>query len=530
MRRIGLALMLVICGGLVSVGSSQVSYERINAAAAEPGNWLTYSSNYQGHRFSELSQINASNVGRLRPAWVYQMADPSRFETSPIAIDGMLYITERDHVVTALDGKTGQVVWTYEGSRTRGGGCCGRVSRGLAALDDALYVATFDAHIISLDRRTGTPRWDRTFADIRQGYSSTAAPLALRDKIIVGVAGGDMGARGFLSAYSKDGRELWRFWTVPGPGEPGHDTWTGDSWKTGGAGTWVTGSYDPALNLLYWGTGNPGPDYNGDDRAGDNLYSNSLLALDPDTGRLRWHFQFTPHDVHDRDATQVPVLIDRVVNGRMRKLVVTANRNGFYYVLDRETGEFLSGRPFVKQDWALDLDAHGRPIPRRDASPSAEGTLVYPGPDGGTNWISPSFNPRTNLFYVSAFENYPGIFVKRPGAFKAGRNFEGGTGALVPGVEAEGVIKALEADTGRVRWEFKMRVPAFAGTLSTAGGLVFGGAKEGDVFALDAVTGRPLWHFKTGGEVAANPMTFLVDGKQHVAVAAGAALFVFALE
>jgi alcohol dehydrogenase (cytochrome c) len=530
-RRFALALTMIV--GVVTVGAAprSITYERIRDSSAEPGNWLTYSGNYQGHRFSKLSEINKTNVARLKAAWVYQMSDPDKFETSPIVVDGTLYITERSNIVTALDGKTGQMLWSYRGARARGRGCCGRVNRGLAVLDDVLYLTSFDAHLTAIDRQTGTPRWDRVIADTRQGYSTSAAPLALRDKVIVGAGGGDLGARGFLAAYApRTGDEVWRFWTVPGPGEPGHETWTGDSWKTGGALTWVTGSFDPDLNILYWGTGNPGPDYNGDDRAGDNLYSSSLLALDPDTGRLRWHFQFTPHDVHDRDAAQVPLLIDRTVNGTARKLVVSPNRNGFYYVLDRLSGEFLTGTPFVKQDWALGLDAGGRPTPRPDATPLPQGTRVYPGPRGATNWMSPSYSPLTNLIYVSAYENYPGLFFKRSMPYTRGQSFEGGMSSDVTGNEPEGAIKALEVDTGRMRWEFKMRQPSYAGLLSTAGGLVFGGAREGDVFALDAETGKPLWHFKAGGEVMANPVTFLADGKQHVAVAAGVTLFVFALD
>jgi len=511
--------------------SGDVPFERIRDARSEPGNWLTYSGNYQGHRYSELSQINRSNVQRLKPAWVYQAQDPEKLETSPIVVDGVLYITERPYIVTALDGRTGQPLWLYRTGRSRARGCCGRINRGLAILDDTLYLATFDARLIAIDRLTGTERSDVGIVDYRQGYSSSAAPLALRDKIIVGLGGGDLGARGALSAYHpRTGNLLWRFWTVPGPGESGHESWAGDSWLTGGALPWATGSYDPDLNLLYWGTGNPGPDYNGDDRQGDNLYSSSLLALDPETGRLRWHFQFTPHDVHDRDSAQVPILVDQVIDGAPRKLVVTPNRNGFYYVLDRQTGEFLSGTPFVKQDWALGLDRRGRPIPRPEANPSSTGTVVYPGQAGATNWMSPAFSPITNLLYVSAFDNYPSVFFKRAMQYKPGRSFEGGAARDVPGVEPEGVVKALEVSTGRLRWQFTMRLPTYGGLLATAGGLVFGGAREGDFFALDAQTGEPLWHFKTGGEIAASPVSFLVDGKQHIAIAAGSALFVFAVD
>lgn len=531
MSRIVVALVLLL---FITMGaaSDEVSYERIRASASEPANWLTYSGNYAGHRYSSLARINKSNVGQLKPTWAYQMQDRARVETSPIVVDGTLYITEWPYVVTALDGRTGRPLWTYRRKPSKAIGCCGVVNRGLAILDDALYFVTFDAQLIALDRRTGTVRWERQLADYRQGYSSTGAPLALKDKIVVGIAGGELGIRGFLDAYDpRTGAQLWRFWTVPGPGEPGHETWKGDSWKTGGAPTWVTGSYDPELNLLYWGTGNPSPDWNGDVREGENLYSDCLLALDPDTGKLRWYFQFTPHDEHDYDATQVPVLVDRVVNGRLRKLVITANRNGFYYVLDRQTGEFMSGTSFVKQTWAIGLDAHGRPIPRPEAEPSAKGELVYPGTYGGTNWMSPSFSPITGLFYVSSFENYGQVFFKKTSvSYRPGHFFTGGVAIEVPGVESEGVIKALDAKTGRVKWEFKLQTRSFAGALATAGGLVFSGAADGNFFALDGETGEALWHFQTGGEVAANPVSFLVDGKQHVAIAGGSALFDFVVE
>jgi alcohol dehydrogenase (cytochrome c) len=290
----------------------RITPERLVRARSEPHNWLTYSGSYDGHRHSSLAQINAGNVARLQPAWIYQAREFGKAETSPIVLDGVLYITERSQAVTALDGRTGRPLWSFARPRsTRVPTCCGDVNRGLAALDDALYLATLDAHLIALDRRSGKKRWDVTVADWTTGHSLTLAPLAVKDKIIIGISGGEFGVRGFIDAYdARTGKRLWRFWTVPGPGEPGHDSWSGDSWKTGGAPAWVTGSYDPALNLLYWGTGNPAPDYNGDARKGDNLYSDSLVALDADTGKLRWHFQYTPHDLHDWDSNQVPVLID----------------------------------------------------------------------------------------------------------------------------------------------------------------------------------------------------------------------------
>lgn len=520
------------CFLLPSFALAQVSFQRLVNADKEPGNWLTYSGNYQGHRFSSLAQITATNVARLKPIWVYQMRDPGKVESTPIVVDGVLYITEKPHVVTALDGRTGRPLWTYRRSTPPNArGCCGIPNRGLAILNDTLYLTTFDSHLVALDRHTGKQIWDVVVADYKLGYTMTAAPLAVKDKIIVGIAGGEYGIRGFLDAYdAQTGKRVWRFWTVPGPGEPGHETWEGESWKTGGAPTWVTGSYDPALNLIYWGTGNPAPDWNGDDREGDNLFSDCLLALDADTGKLRWHFQFTPHDVYDWDANQVPVLFEANVNGKPRKLVAQANRNAFYYVLDRVTGEFLSGTPYIKQTWAKGLDAKGRPIKLPNTEPSAEGTLVYPGLGGATNWYSPTYSPQTRLFYVLVRENHPQYFFKSTTNYHPGDLFEGGGGRDIAGLEPYGVVKALEATTGQQKWEFQLQAPAMAGLLSTAGGLVFGGSSEGYFYALDAMTGKPLWHFMAGAQIVTNPVSFLINNKQHVAITAGLSLFVFAID
>ena len=386
--------------------ASQVPYERIRRAEAEPGNWLTYSGNYFSHRFSSLKQITTANAVRLKPAWVYQIEARHKFETTPLVVDGVMYITEPPSDATALDVRTGRPLWKYR--RTIPDDvivCCGKVNRGAAILDDLLFLGTVDGHLVALDAGSGVVRWDVAVIDYKTAHSITGAPLVVKDKVVLGIAGGEYGVRGFVDAYeAKTGKRAWRFWTVPGPGEPGFETWAGDSWKTGAATTWVTGSYDPELNLIYWGVGNPGPDWNGDVRRGDNLYSDCLLALDADTGKLKWYFQFTPHDVHDWDATQVPVLVDAVFRGKRRKLILFANRNGFYYVLDRQTGEFLTGTPFIKQTWAKGLDEKGRPIRLPNTFPTAEGTLVYPHVGGGTNWFSPSYNPATKLFYVAAQE------------------------------------------------------------------------------------------------------------------------------
>jgi alcohol dehydrogenase (cytochrome c) len=503
---------------------------RIRNAAAEPGNWLTYSGNDAGHRHSPLAQIDARNVPSLRPAWVYQSREAGKIETSPIVVDGTIFLTEKPYVVTALDGRTGRPLWSHRRPPVPVPTCCGPVNRGPAVLDDALFFGTLDAHLVALDLQTGRVRWEVTVADSTQGYSITGAPLAVKDKIVIGVAGGEYGTRGFLDAYdARTGKRAWRFWTVPAPGQPGSETWTGETWKTGGATTWVTGAYDPGLDLLYWGTGNPAPNYNGDGRPGDNLYTNCLLALDPDTGKLRWHFQFTPHDLHDWDSNQVPMLIDAVWKGRPRKLVAQVNRNAFYYLLDRQTGEFLLGAPYAQQTWATGLDERGRPLLAPGKAPTPEGTVVFPGLAGGTNWYSPSYHPGSGLIYVQAHEDYAQTFFKLAPAHQPGKLFMGGLTRDLEGSEHYGVIKAIEALTGKIRWQFPMHAPPSGGVLSTAGGLVFSGNREGMFFALDARTGKPLWRFQTGGIIWANPISFTVDGKQQVAIAAGQALFVFAL-
>ncbi len=530
MRLHALALLLSVA----ACARADVSYQRILQASAEPANWLTYSGTYAGHRYSPLSQINRANVAQLKPAWIYQMPVEGRVETSPLVVDGVIYLTEKPYIVTALDGRTGRPLWSYRRPEVREvPSCCGQVNRGLAILGDTLFFGTLDAHLVALDARTGNVRWDIVVADWHTGHSITAAPLIVKDKVIVGISGGDYGIRGFLDAYDpKTGRRVWRLWTVPEPGQPGSETWgagAGEGPQSGGAPTWVTGSYDPDLNLLYWGTGNPGGDYGGDERPGDNLYSDSLLAIDPDTGTLRWHFQFTPHDLHDWDSNQVPVLIDAEIAGRPRKLVVQANRNAFYYVLDRVTGEFITGQAFTKQTWARGLDAHGRPVLLGNPDPTPEGKLIYPGLFGGTSWYSPSYSPKARLFYVMASGDYGQVFYKLPQELKPGVKFERGGARDVVGAEPFGAVRALDPTSGAQRWEYRLNAVSVCGLVSTGGDLVFGGTREGAVFALDADTGRLLWHFQAGGQVSCNPISFAIDGKQYVSVAAGNSILVFGL-
>ena len=514
---------------LSSALAGQVPYDRLLESKTEPHNWLTYSGSYASERYSQLSDINRGNVADLRVMWVYQMAGSGLVETTPLVVDGMLYLTEPPSTVTALDVRTGRRIWTWSASIADSVLNLGfpRVNRGVAILNQTVYVGTLNANLVALDAASGTVRWDVTVADNTVGFAITAAPLAIDGKIIIGVSGAEAGIRGFLDAYdAASGERVWRTYTVPASGEPGSETWGGNSWETGGGSTWLTGSYDPDLNLLYWGIGNPAPDWNGDSRPGDNLYTCSLLALDADTGEMRWYFQFTPHDVHDWDANQIPVLVDLELDGRMRRLVTMANRNAFYYVLDRETGEFLHAQEYSKQTWAAGLDQSGRPIVLPNTEPTVEGNLVWPSLQGATNWFSPSYSPATELFYVAVRE-MGAIYYKGEAEYVPGEYFMGGGEQALRGDDASGSVHALDVRTGDIRWKFPLLSPPWNGVMATAGGLVFGGSNEGNFFALDAETGESLWDFHAGAPARSNPMSFAVDGRQRVVMAAGEAVFVF---
>ena len=510
-----------------------VTFERIRGADSEPWNWLTYSGQYSGQRFSRLTSITAANVRRLRIKWIYQLRTVDTVQTTPLVADGVMYLTRANDVI-ALDAASGRPYWTYSHPVPKGVAfCCGRQNRGLALMDGRLFLATLDARLIALDALSGTLLWSTPIADFRDGYSSTGAPLVVKDKVITGIAGGEFGARGFIDAYdASNGTRLWRFQTVPGPGEPGHDTWAGESWRFGGAPTWTIGSYDPALNLLYWGVGNPGPDWNGVQRAGDNLYSDSVVAIDPDTGALRWHFQFTPHDEHDWDATQVPVLVDAPFNGRVRRLLYTANRNGFFYVLDRETGEFLLGREFALQTWAEGLDNRGRPILRPGTAPTVGGVVVAPPSNGAANWWPPAYSPGTGWFYVMAYDGR-GTFYSSDSedTYARGSMYLGGAASDDdPANAGISAVRALDPLTGRRVWEFPVASKSTSGLLASAGGLLFGGSIDGYVFALDASTGVERWHVSVGGAVMAPPIAYAVRDAGYLAVAAGDAIVAFTLD
>jgi len=522
--------LLTVLVLLAASAAAQVSNDDLLRAGERPGDWLTYNGDYSGLRHSGLAELTPENVSSLRIKWVFQTKTTQKFETTPLVFDGAMYITVPPNDVFALDAESGVVLWRYSRNLPPNLiACCGLVNRGLAALGDRLFMATLDSHVVALDRKTGRVLWDREMFDYKQGYAATLAPLIVKDKVLVGVAGGEYGIRGFVEAYGiEDGKRAWRFYTSPGPGEFGNDTWADDSWKTGGASIWVTPSYDPESNLVYWGVGNPGPDWNGDVRKGDNLFSDSVVAVDADTGKRKWHFQFTPHDVHDWDAVQVMVLLDKKWEGRDRKLLVTANRNGFYYVLDRLTGEFLHGSPFVKQTWAKGLDENGRPILEPGKAPSEEGVHVYPMVAGGTNWMSPTYSPKTGLYYVSCREG-GSMYYKGPAEYRPGTRY---WGSMFMNDEVQddwyGAVRALDPLTGKKVWEHKLFSPAWAGLISTAGGLVFAGTEEGYFKALDAGTGKELWRINLGGRIIANPISFESKGRQNMAIAAGSSLFVFA--
>jgi alcohol dehydrogenase (cytochrome c) len=436
-------------------------------------------------------------------------------------------------VAWAIDARSGRQIWRYRRELPSNlTACCGLVNRGFGVLGDKLFMVTLDAHLLALDMKTGAIAWDVTMQEYQNGYASTIAPIVVKDKVIVGVAGGEFGIRGFIDAYeAQTGKRAWRFYTIPGSGEPGNNTWAGDSWKIGGVGVWVTGAYDPEQNLLFYGTGNPGPDYHSASREGDNLYSTSLVALDADTGILRWHYQFTPHDVHDWDATEVPVLADIPIGGQTRKVVMFANRNGFYYTLDRTTGKVIVAKPFVTTTWAKEIGPDGRPVEMPGHTPNEEGEVTCPDITGGTNFWPPSFDPAARTFFVNAREVCMTFYSWKP-EYTPGERFTGGAGQRVPPSQmpAYGALRAIDPTTGERKWEFRYLTPSTAGLLTTAAGLIFSGDAEGNLLALDSRSGKLLWRYQMGAPLhGTSPTTYMLDGRQHVLVPAGTTLTAWAL-
>jgi alcohol dehydrogenase (cytochrome c) len=508
-----------------------LTYERMRNSAAEPQNWFTYWGDYQGRHYSSLKQINVSNADRLQARWAVQLMGQSTLEATPIVVDGIMYTTGSPGTVVALDARTGLQIWRYQREqKVVNPYQINPFNRGVAVLGNRVFFGTLDAAMIALDARTGLPLWEVQAGDSMKGYSFTSAPLAIKDKIVVGVTGGEFGAPGYVDAYDPaTGKRLWRFDTIPGPGEFGHDTWLGESWKHGGAPGWLTGSYDPELNVLYWPIGNPGPDSDAEIRKGDNLFSNSVVALDPATGKRKWHYQFTPADSHDWDATEDVVLVDRVFHGVNRKLLVQANRNGLFYALDRTTGKFVFGKPFVHQTWNAGFDENGRPkiVPGTDSS--LEGAIVYPSGGGENNWRSPSCDPAGGWIYL-VFTESGQKYVREPEEFVSGRQYWSGRGMPVPGEAASSGVMAIDVETGEAKWRYLIsRASLGGGVLATGGGLVFAAAGDGNMIALDSKTGALKWRFQTGGRIGASPMSYAVDGKQYVAISAGNVLYSFTL-
>ena len=527
-----LATKIALLGAALVFASSISAQVTGRQLGQPPGtNWLHYNGSYNSQRHSELDQIKLSNVGSLVGRWVYHVPGANNLESVPIVANGVMYLTQ-PNAIYALDGRSGRLIWEYQhvltSKKVREG-----PNRGAAIFEDKVYFTTTDDFLITLNALNGNVLWQIKIADTNEGYTSPAAPLVVNGKVIVGIAPGDHGLNGFLDAYdARTGQLLWRFHSIPKPGEPGSETWAGDSWKHAGGATWLTGSYDPDLNLLYWALGNPSPDFNGDVRKGDNLYTNSVVAIDLDTGRLKWHYQFTPHDTMDWDGAEIPVLVDAPYEGKMRKLLVQADRNGFYYVLDRTTGQFLHATQLATNvNWASGFTVEGRPIRVLNSEPSLTGTKICPSSTGATNWMSPAYNPQTGLFYFVALEGC-GMATKNTETFRPGGfQYRAGGDVLLTGEIWRVYVRALNLTTGKQVWE-QERIDSTSlggGLLSTAGGVIFSGEINGEFVALNANTGAPVWHFNTGQRINAQPMTYLVAGTQYVCIASASDVFSFAL-
>lgn len=526
-----LSLPVLVRGGTDDPGVVDVKAADLTAAPMM-ANWPSYNGNETGTRFSGLAQITPQNVDRLRAQWVFHAPNSNSLEGTPVVVNGVMFMSSANDAY-ALDARTGRIIWHYSRPVTEGlvDDASAHHSRGVGLLGWRLYMETDNAHLLCLDARSGHLLWDVAYAVGNKNYGATSAPLVVKDKVLVGTSGGDDGVRGFIAAFdAQTGKEVWRFWTIPGPGEPGSDSWPGDLYLRGGATTWMPGTFDRELNTVYWGTSNAAPDFDGTVRPGDDLYTACLLALDADTGKLKWHFQFTPHDLFDYDATETAVLVDASIQGSPRKLLLEANRNGYFYVLDRANGTFLSAVPFVKKlNWAKGIDEKGRPI-RSGLQPTKDGTLICPDMTGATNWFSPSYNPSTHLFYFMALESCQ-IFFSKPQQFAEGQDFYATGVKRAPGQRGQKILMALDPKTGKAMWEYPQSGSggSWGGTMTTAGGLVFFGNDAEAFEAVDARTGKSLWHFNTGQSMHASPMSYAVNGKQYVAIASGSDVFTFAL-
>jgi len=514
--------------GLIDVQQSDLLQKSIRE------NWPSYNGDYTGKRFSSLAQVTPANVSHLAAKWVFHTQNAGVLQVTPVVVNGVMFLTGSNDAY-AVDAKTGKQLWHHARAVSTGliDDASGHINRGVAVLGNRLFMETDNAHLLCLDARSGNLIWDVAYASDNKNYGATSAPLIVKDKVLVGTSGGDDGVRGFVAAFdTQTGKEAWRFWTIPKPGEKGSETWpAGDIYTHGGGTTWMPGTYDPELNTIYWGTGNAAPDFDGTVRPGDNLYTSSLVALDPDTGKMKWYFQFNPHDLYDYDSIQTPVLVDAKFRGQMRKLVITANRNGFLYILDRTTGKYLYSKQFISiMNWAKGIDANGRPI-SNNLIPNATGVTVCPSYAGGTNWYSPSYDPQTGMFYFRSLEACS-LFQSKTEPFAEGRPFYS-TGAKRPVGDTHNdvYINAFDLNKLDFAWRDKQvgQRMAWAGVMTTAGGLLAMGNDTQEFEIDDARTGKPLWAFNLGQEMHASPMSYAVDGKQYFAVAAGDDVFAFTL-
>jgi alcohol dehydrogenase (cytochrome c) len=497
-------------------------------------NWPSYNGDYSGRRYTGLSQINRDNVHQLRPLWVFHSTSSDSMEVTPVVVNGVMFITSANDAF-ALDARTGRVLWRHTRPISEGliDDAASHHNRGVAVWHTRVFMETDNAHLLCLDARSGNLIWDVVYADIRKNYGATSAPLVVKDKVFVGTSGGDDGVRGFLAAFDAlTGKLVWRCWTIPAPGEPGSASWPGDAYLRGGGTTWMPGTYDPELDTLYWGTSNPAPDFVGDTRPGDDLYTDCVLALDPDTGKLKWHFQFTPHDLFDYDAAETAVLADITRGNHLQHLLLEANRNGFFYVLDRTNGSFLGATRFAELlNWASGIDEKGRPV-LTGIKPAPEGVKICPGLEGATNWYSPSYNPATGFFYFLALERCDLYFTSgKHENYRPGRTYYNTGTQQIPGEPGRKVLLAMDPTSRKVVWRYPQVGDgnSWGGTMTTATGLVFFGDDGGELEAVDGKKGEPLWHFNTGQTIHASPMSYLVDGMQYVAIAAGSDVFSFAL-
>ena len=541
-RRFAVAsLAFCFCGNVTSARAQELSkaanrsqHAALEDVTASPNgkNWTSYNGDYSGQRYSGLTSITPSNVSHLRAAWIFHAENTMKLEVTPVVYNGVMYVTAAN-TLTALDARTGRELWKHERAVSSGllDDAAAHKNRGVGLWKNRVYMETDDARLLCMDGRSGRLLWDVTFADFRKGYGATSAPLVVKDEVIVGSSGGDSGVRGFLAAFDAEtGTLRWKFWTIPSPGEPGSSSWPGDAYLHGGGTTWMPGTYDPELNLLYWTTSNPAPDFAGESRPGDDLYTDCVIALDADTGKLKWYFQFTPHDLYDYDANETPVLIDIDDHGVRRKLLVQANRNGFLYLLDRTNGKFLKATRFLNEvTWAKGIDDTGRPN-LTGLIPTPDGTRICPGIEGATNWYSPSYNPEIRMFYFLALENCD-MFFSKPSEFKEGETYYSTGTKRIQTAERQKILLAYSIPDGTLVWRYPQigKGTSWGGTLATAGGVVFFGDDSGSFAAVEARTGHPLWDFNTGQTIRASPMSYEVDGVQYVALAAGSNVLSFSL-